>query len=220
MADAEFASFAREVVQRARSRGALAVLNGPFELARAIGADGVHLRSAALARAEERPPFEWVGASCHDRSELERAAGARLRLRAPRCGEADGDTPGPAVARLGGGRKTDRGLIDSGACARRSGARRPLSGSGQWRPRYCRDSRRLASVVVTLVGRDVVGTSAVGDTIVFRRPRAEIDLLAAFRAERPEPVLGNPFHLCAALRAANGAYFGHRKRLVVRDCKR
>jgi 8-oxo-dGTP diphosphatase len=74
MADAEFASFAREVVQRARSRGALAVLNGPFELARAIGADGVHLRSAALARAEERPPFEWVGASCHDRSELERAA--------------------------------------------------------------------------------------------------------------------------------------------------
>lgn len=74
MARAELASFAREVVQRARERGALAVLNGPFELARAIGADGVHLRAADLARIEERPPFEWVGASCHDRGELERSA--------------------------------------------------------------------------------------------------------------------------------------------------
>lgn len=74
MADAELERFAREVVQRARSRGALAVLNGPFDLARTIGADGVHLRSAQLAQVEERPPFEWVGASCHHRRELERVA--------------------------------------------------------------------------------------------------------------------------------------------------
>ena len=74
MTDAELASFAREVVQRARPKDALVVLNGSFELARAAGADGVHLRSAALARLEERPPFKWAGASCHDRRELERAA--------------------------------------------------------------------------------------------------------------------------------------------------
>ena len=44
MTDAELASFAREVVQRARPKDALVVLNGSFELARAAGADGVHLR--------------------------------------------------------------------------------------------------------------------------------------------------------------------------------
>lgn len=66
--------FAREVVSLAHARGAIVVVNGNAAVARAAGADGVHLRSADLAAAQQRPDFDWVGASCHDRAELERAA--------------------------------------------------------------------------------------------------------------------------------------------------
>ena len=78
MAPAKLASFAREVIGRARPRRAVVVLNGPPDLARQIGADGVHLRAAELARLGERPQFDWVGASCHDRDELEHAAALGL----------------------------------------------------------------------------------------------------------------------------------------------
>jgi 8-oxo-dGTP diphosphatase len=42
-------------------------------LAREVGAAGVHLTSAALARSVVRPDFLWVGASCHTAEELDRA---------------------------------------------------------------------------------------------------------------------------------------------------
>ena len=70
--------FAAEVVVRAHRHGALVLVNGDASLAREIGADGVHLKSAVLARTDVRPDFSWVGASCHARDELERAAGLGL----------------------------------------------------------------------------------------------------------------------------------------------
>lgn len=67
--------FATEVVARARRYdGALVIVNGDAHLAHEAGADGVHLKGAALARTDVRPDFPWVGASCHARDELERAA--------------------------------------------------------------------------------------------------------------------------------------------------
>ncbi|MBI1905950.1 MAG: Nudix family hydrolase, partial [Rhodocyclales bacterium] len=55
-------AFAAEVVRRAHRRGARVVINSDQALARATGADGVHLRSAGLADLALRPDFEWVGA--------------------------------------------------------------------------------------------------------------------------------------------------------------
>lgn len=51
------------------------LINGDIELARELDA-GVHLRAAQLSELRERPlpRNQWVGASCHDAKELERAA--------------------------------------------------------------------------------------------------------------------------------------------------
>ena len=70
----ELASFAGAVIRRAREYGALVVINQDSGLARKLGADGVHLPATELGRTTARPAFEWVGASCHCRAELERAA--------------------------------------------------------------------------------------------------------------------------------------------------
>jgi len=64
---------AARLIARAHAHGARALLNGDVELARRVGADGVHLTSAALARLHERPAMDLVGASCHDERELARA---------------------------------------------------------------------------------------------------------------------------------------------------
>jgi 8-oxo-dGTP diphosphatase len=76
--EAQRASFARAVVERCHAVGALAVLNGDPALARSIGADGLHLTAHSLASAAARPDFEWVGASCHTRADLEKAAALEL----------------------------------------------------------------------------------------------------------------------------------------------
>ena len=34
---------------------------------------GLHLSSARLMSSSQRPPFEWVGASCHNREQLQQA---------------------------------------------------------------------------------------------------------------------------------------------------
>ncbi|MDD5241280.1 MAG: Nudix family hydrolase [Sulfuricella sp.] len=66
--------FAAEVVKRAHAHGARVVINSDIELAREVGADGVQLTSAQLLALTAKPEFELVGASCHDQTELERAA--------------------------------------------------------------------------------------------------------------------------------------------------
>ncbi len=65
---------ARETVRRAHTHGARVLVNGSLDLARAAGADGVHLDSSAAAKLSARPDCAWVGVSCHDAAELAHAA--------------------------------------------------------------------------------------------------------------------------------------------------
>ncbi len=65
--------FAETVCRLARSHGALVVINDDEDIARRVGADGVHLSAARLAVANGRPDFAWVGASCHTAEEIARA---------------------------------------------------------------------------------------------------------------------------------------------------
>ena len=67
-------SFIAAAVPRCQSRGAQVLVNGDARLARAAGADGLHLPAAQLMALDRRPPFPLVAASCHDRAELEQAA--------------------------------------------------------------------------------------------------------------------------------------------------
>lgn len=65
--------FAETVCQLARSHGALLLVNDDTDLARRIGADGLHLSAASLAGCRARPDFAWVGASCHGQDEIRHA---------------------------------------------------------------------------------------------------------------------------------------------------
>jgi 8-oxo-dGTP diphosphatase len=64
-------AIARRVIGLARPHGARVLVNADVELAREIGADGVHLTAAQLGGA--RPDVPWCGASCHSAEELRRA---------------------------------------------------------------------------------------------------------------------------------------------------
>ncbi|MEW5966237.1 MAG: Nudix family hydrolase [Pseudomonadota bacterium] len=88
--EAERLALAQETVRRAHRHGARVLVNGPLELARAAGADGVHLDAAAATALAERPdcaePDSFlVGVSCHDGAELAHAAalGADFALLSP-----------------------------------------------------------------------------------------------------------------------------------------
>lgn len=63
-------AFATDVVALAHRHGARVLINGDVELARQVGADGVHLTSAQLRSLTRRPACDWLGASCHDRAEI------------------------------------------------------------------------------------------------------------------------------------------------------
>lgn len=65
--------FAEAVTRLAHSHGALVVINDDEEIARRVGADGLHLSAARLAACLQRPDFAWVGASCHSADEIVRA---------------------------------------------------------------------------------------------------------------------------------------------------
>jgi len=64
---------ARRVIGLARPHGARVLVNADAELAREVGADGVHLTAAQLDGA--RPDVPWCGASCHSAEELRKAEG-------------------------------------------------------------------------------------------------------------------------------------------------
>lgn len=68
-----FRNFAAEIVARARLCGARVLINADIDLARAVGADGVHLTAQQLRGIAHRPDSALVGASCHDAAELDRA---------------------------------------------------------------------------------------------------------------------------------------------------
>lgn len=65
--------FAEAVCRLAHSHGALVVINDDADIARRVGADGLHLSAAQLATCRQRPDFAWVGASCHSAAEIVRA---------------------------------------------------------------------------------------------------------------------------------------------------
>ena len=65
--------FAEAATRLAHDRGALVVVNDDADLARRVGADGVHLSASALSICAARPAFAWVGASCHTADEIARA---------------------------------------------------------------------------------------------------------------------------------------------------
>src|SRR5690242_11484223 len=64
---------AERVLALARAHGAKVLVNADVELAREIGADGVHLTAEHLRSASARPDVPWCGASCHSSEELRRA---------------------------------------------------------------------------------------------------------------------------------------------------
>lgn len=69
-------ALAQEAVARIHAQGHLVMINGDIELTRQAGADGVHFTAQQLRQgsAGALPGDLWVGASCHDAEELERAA--------------------------------------------------------------------------------------------------------------------------------------------------
>lgn len=69
-----FASWQGVMARASNYRDALVLINDDEELARKVGAHGVHLSSEGLARADRRTSFDWVAASCHTAEELARAA--------------------------------------------------------------------------------------------------------------------------------------------------
>lgn len=78
MHGSELADFVGQIVLRSRKSNTLVVVNAAPVVAMEAGADGVHLDSATLMSAETRPTLEWVGASCHNRTELEKVAALGL----------------------------------------------------------------------------------------------------------------------------------------------
>lgn len=66
--------FAAQAVALCQSHGARVLVNGDAQLARAVGADGVHLTAAQLMACRRRPELPLVAASCHNAHELAHAA--------------------------------------------------------------------------------------------------------------------------------------------------
>jgi len=71
----QLAVFAAEVVRLAHRYRARVLVNGDAVLARASGADGVHLQAGQLMDSDQAPATPLWAASCHNRDELLQAAG-------------------------------------------------------------------------------------------------------------------------------------------------
>jgi len=76
----DYVSLARAAIAICHRHAARVILNAEPEVARDLGADGVHLSNARLSRISSRPLSEdfLVGASCHDETGLRRASACGL----------------------------------------------------------------------------------------------------------------------------------------------
>ena len=200
-------AFARRLLPIARAHGATrrGQRHGGRR-ARGSAADGVHWTAAALiARDGASRTGMLVGASCHTRDELARAACARRRLRDRRAGarrrrrtrtrrrsagtasRASIEGTRVPVYALGGLARDDlAAALDRGAHGDRDAARRLAA---------------LGSRADRAGGSSSSGGSTAGIAVRLARPRAEVDELAALRAERPQRRLGSPLDRRAATRA-------------------
>lgn len=73
MDPAALRALAERSIAIARRHGARVLINGSEELARELGADGVHLTAAQVLQSRTRPDLDLVGASCHNPDELAHA---------------------------------------------------------------------------------------------------------------------------------------------------
>ena len=80
LAMVDYRVLAQQVIEVCHARNARILLNAEPLLALELGADGVHLSSARLLALRDRPLDSryLVGASCHDRQELEHACAMNL----------------------------------------------------------------------------------------------------------------------------------------------
>lgn len=80
LSQARLRYLAERVSRLCRDRGAMCMINGSVDLAREVGADGVHLSARELSRWQGagRPDDLWVAASCHDARELRLAAALQV----------------------------------------------------------------------------------------------------------------------------------------------
>jgi len=79
LAPTERLIFSQAAMDRARHYpDARILINDDENLAREIGAHGLHLSSARLIQLTQRPPFAWVAASCHSSEEIARATALGL----------------------------------------------------------------------------------------------------------------------------------------------
>ena len=79
LADAAYGRLAQTALSLCRAAGARLLLTRAPELVRELGADGLHLRAETLRQISSRPEgCALVGASCHDATELRRAAALGL----------------------------------------------------------------------------------------------------------------------------------------------
>lgn len=116
--------FAAAVVALAKAHAHAAVMvNDDQALARAVGAQGLHLSSKRLWEVEQRPDFERVSASCHTAADLAQAADLGLSFCRPRSGLADRQSSGGTGHRLARVLQTCRMLAATRVCARRNAAR-------------------------------------------------------------------------------------------------
>jgi len=65
--------FAEQVIALAKPFGTKVLLNEDVELAKKVGADGVHLQSKTLMNLKEKPAGLMVAASCHNAADLAHA---------------------------------------------------------------------------------------------------------------------------------------------------
>lgn len=72
-------------VARCHAAGARVLVADDAALMAAVGANGLHLRAAAAARLDQRPPVPWLSVACHDAAQLDQAQalGADMALLSP-----------------------------------------------------------------------------------------------------------------------------------------
>ena len=79
--DVDRRNFATSVMQLARRfNDTIVLVNDDESLASEIGAHGLHISSDRLSQISQRPPFEWVAASCHNAAELSLATALNLDI--------------------------------------------------------------------------------------------------------------------------------------------